>query len=390
MKMRRAAVHLALVVLTYALAPFEAAAQEHCNALLSHGIRNEWSAISQKEWNNLIFHQHCRKTDNSWSFSHNGQVGLKSPVPIGIAGDWFASQADRVEFCRKQADSSQGREMEASRLSLLSAEALTAWNQCQLLAEKNVEIAASDLDGRLLGFSIRRKGSDPITLKTITFEGAASCSVAGDQVSSGKPLAIKVDQGQITIRCIRAEAVAAKGFETSYKRTEIGIDTSEGSLDINLPPIDRPYPQTVAELRRDLELRLGARVVSRDVVNLKTISSSDSKAQRGYRSSEETKRDFCVLTLMTHYAGRSPSCELSREDERTWKLTAARTKKEDGTVRCSATCFNLGFDEREPQVDQAPTVGSSISAVPGAEMQKHVTGRPSPANPALPPNDPHL
>ena len=130
--------------------------QEHCNELLSHGIRNEWVSIDQAEWDNLIFHRHCKQSGSSWSFSHDGKVGLPAPVPLQIAGDWFASQESSDDFCKKQAENSSGKEMEAARLSLLSSDALQAWNQCQALASKNVRIETGDLNQALLGFSVSR------------------------------------------------------------------------------------------------------------------------------------------------------------------------------------------------------------------------------------------
>ena len=232
--------------------------QEHCNALLSHGISNEWSSISQKEWDNLIFHRHCQKKESSWAFSHDGQVGLKVPIPIGIAGSWFGSQEKRDAFCRGQAESSEGRETEAARLSLLSVEGLNAWNQCQLLTKRNVEITVGDLEGQLLSFTIRRTGGASVALKTVAFEGVASCSVDGKAVNSGDPLNEPVDVGQVVIRCRRAEAELRDGIQVAYRRAEIGIDTSEGSLDVNLRPVEKVYPETVEELRRENDLKIRA------------------------------------------------------------------------------------------------------------------------------------
>ncbi len=248
-----------LALLCSSFQPPTATAQEHCNALLTHGIRNEWSSVSQKEWNNLVFHRYCRKKDNSWSFSHDGQVGLQS-VPLGIAGSWFGSQKDKDEFCQRQADQSQGKEMDAARLSLLSVDALQAWNQCQSLSDRKVELSIGDLDGELLGFSVRRTGNADVVLKTLTFnDGFARCSVDGEEASSGARIDIKVDVGQVNIRCARKRRVApAPGVDAEYDRAEIGIDTNEGGLDLNLPPLRRFSPQTADEIRLALSLPQGA------------------------------------------------------------------------------------------------------------------------------------
>jgi len=211
-----------------------ARAQDHCNALLTHGIRNEWISISDSEWKNLIFHKHCRKSGNNWTFAHEGQVGLEmAEIPLGIAGNWFANEEEKVGFCKEQANHSEGRKLDAARLGLLSTEALRVWNQCQKLA-KNARIEIGDLRAQMLAFSITR-GAEPVVLQAISFLGVESCEVNGSPVVTGVPLNQTVDNGQTNVRCWRKVEQDDSGV-VKFARAEIGIDTNRGQLDINLPP----------------------------------------------------------------------------------------------------------------------------------------------------------
>ena len=96
-------------------------------------------------------------------------------------------------------------------------------------------------------------------LKTINFPiGIEYCSVDGIAVKSGGPLDINVDVGQVNIRCGRRErgGKPPTGADTWYDRAEIGIDTNQGMMDVNLPPLELKAPQTVAELQQEFDGKL--------------------------------------------------------------------------------------------------------------------------------------
>lgn len=269
----------ALLMILCSIGSGAVSAQDHCNALLSHGIRNEWASISEAEWNNLVFHKHCRKNGNDWTFSHKGQVGLEvGQIPLGIAGDWFASEEKKVQFCKEQADISQGHEMDAFRLGLLSSEALQAWNQCQRLANEGVKIRIGDLDAQMLSFSVWRSGDDPVVLHKISFLGIEFCEVNGEPVKVGTPLNRSVDNGQTNVRCWRKIETDEPGV-VRFAPAEIGIDTNRGQLDINLP-VWRSLPlASVAEVMSDLDV-------------VKRTTAAMSEAGR-FACSETEAKDLC-------------------------------------------------------------------------------------------------
>lgn len=237
-------------VLFCLLCPRDGAAQEHCNALLSEGMKNIRRTVSIEEWDNYVFHSACRKTEGGWKFD----LGLaKFKLNLG--------SSNGEQFCEERAKKDQGRVGEATYTSLITEEALKAWNMCQTLASRNVKME-TEIGVRQVNIRVQRTSGAPLMLQTVYFDkGISGCSVThgkrGSSTTSGRELNLTLGDDRVsTIHCLRTSNGGDGGIEY-FPATELSIVTDRGSLLLQLPEEERYPPSLASEINARIDsLRL--------------------------------------------------------------------------------------------------------------------------------------
>lgn len=131
------------------LLPIAAHSQDfaHCNALLQHGINNITRYQSAEHAIAYKYHQNCGSDFNSIS---DNRVRAAAVSIFGYGSGEASGNSSQMRtslrtWCTTNEEFAASRAQLFQEASTLSSSALTAWNQCQEIAKKAVNIAFSAL-----------------------------------------------------------------------------------------------------------------------------------------------------------------------------------------------------------------------------------------------------
>lgn len=131
------------------LLPASAHSQDfaHCNALLQHGINNITRYQSAEHAIAYKYHQNCGSDFNSVS-DNRVRAAAVSIFGYGsgeASGNSSQMRSSLRQWCTTNEEFAASRAQLFQEASTLNSSALTAWNQCQEIAKKAVNIAFSAL-----------------------------------------------------------------------------------------------------------------------------------------------------------------------------------------------------------------------------------------------------
>lgn len=240
-------------VLTCVLASSMATGQEHCNALLDHGINDIARQKSAAHAIAYKWHSYCGMDMQSASDQR-----IKS-ASAGVFG-WGSGSADSntsstrtrlKQWCDQNQAFAQTRQELFVEASVVSSASLTAWNKCQEFAAKNVTISMtpSGAHSRFVHFEIDSKSDANLTFLGIETRNM-TCKTRmvgrnGNVINfRNQP---KIDNTNIQIDCERTapKTAQAQGFGTiTFEESYVSINTSGPALPVAFGRVVSSYAVT--------------------------------------------------------------------------------------------------------------------------------------------------
>jgi hypothetical protein len=262
---------LSLAFLGCALA-LNSAAQEHCNALLEHGINNITSSTSANHAVAFNYDSYCRtkaseRSDSGTAQAHASIFGFGK----GGAGKSSASMHKEIDsWCSQNKSFGESSSDLAAKAREVSSPALAAWNSCQDAARKQVIITLknqsrdseflhfgidSTLDGTIVLTNVLQKGYSCVISNVKQVGAQPAIAISRTQVE-GAPFETLMPAEQLPIRnenvhvnCRRtAPSVDPLGAirRVKYQSGSIAINTSGPSFNIDVPEVVSDHVSTPA------------------------------------------------------------------------------------------------------------------------------------------------
>lgn len=242
-----------IVGVALAVAALGAHAQDQCNALLDHGIRDITSLQSSAHAIAYNYHSYCgldfkNESDSKVRRAAGSVFGYGS----ASGGDNTSSLRQRlIKWCDENREFASSRLELAQEANVISQPAITAWAQCMDMHQKNVRIkfSPSGEHSRFVHFEIDSTADSDLRFLGITEHGY-ECKVSMRKRSGGwfgsndQPY---IDNGNIQIDCTRdaPKVVERAGAGVlTYDEGYISINTDGPSLPVSFPKVVESYAVT--------------------------------------------------------------------------------------------------------------------------------------------------
>jgi hypothetical protein len=213
----------------------------HCNALLQHGINNITRYQSAEHALAYKYHQNCGSDFNSMSDSRvrTAAVSVFGYGSGEASGNSSQMRASLKTWCDTNESFAATRLQLFQEASALSAPALTAWNQCQEIAKKavNISFSAQGEHSSFVHFEI-----DSTLDANLVFFGADSVGYSCETKmidSSGNlvtdPVGQRIGNSNVQIDCQRNSPTQSQADgvgRIEYDQGYIVINTSGPALPI--------------------------------------------------------------------------------------------------------------------------------------------------------------
>ncbi|KZK78478.1 hypothetical protein PsW64_04117 [Pseudovibrio sp. W64] len=241
-----------LIFASLTVLPMELVAQEtsHCNALLQHGINNITRYQSAEHAIAYKYHQNCGSDFDSMSDS---RVRAAAVSVFGYGSGQASGNSSQMrtalrKWCDTNQDFAASRTQLFQEASTLNSSALTAWNQCQDIAKKAVNISFqalgdhsnyvhievdSTLDANLVFFGV---DTDGYTCETKLVDPAGN--VTTNAVNQ------RIGNSNIQIDCQRDAPVTTEENgvgKIEFKQGYIVVNTSGSALPIAFEQVVDTY-----------------------------------------------------------------------------------------------------------------------------------------------------
>lgn len=260
--MTRTIAVLALAALV--LDPVTAQAEEACQALVQHGLRDVSRKFGLEQVERAAFKAHCEKVGNSYKFQDDAAFG------------WFfaatakpkMSADQKNAWCSEKASRYEGVSVELDEVHTFSLEALRTFQSCMELSRKSVLLDAS-IEDTTLAISVRSGAGRAGWVSFDLLDKDLQCSISGPDPGdpNGPPIQYQgrrdghpnpipfVQDLRVNATCRRvAVPVTDSDVSEWYPRTTVTIATSLAEpMQIPLPPITVMGAETSAALRREVQ-----------------------------------------------------------------------------------------------------------------------------------------
>jgi len=244
--------------------PTAANALSDCGEILRLGLYNTQYQTSTTDANNIALSQLCSYDYSLNSSTSSGSVEAGASffgIFGGSAGGASYSQqiiAAQKQYCTKGFNSSTYSSSSSSFAQQLYQGSITAWSQCNTLQSRGLVVNIdTSPDFAVTNVSLSWPATSGPVFKglyvptnTAALKGSAVCSIAingGKNVIASANTTFPLNGSVDTFNCSRVFYTDSAGNAFS-NATRLSFNTSEGNIDVDLPPIGKLTSQSVAQI----------------------------------------------------------------------------------------------------------------------------------------------
>ncbi len=222
----------------------------HCNALVQHGMNNITTYQSAEHAIAYKYHQNCGSNFNAMS---DARVRTAAVSVFGYGSGEASGNSSQMReslktWCTKNQTFAESREQLFQEASVLNSSALSAWNQCQEIAKKavNITFSAQGPHSKWVHFEIDSTLDANLVFLGIEQDGFSCTTRMIDQAGNiqSNPINQRIGNSNVQIDCTRnspskteVDGVGKIVYEAGY----IAINTSGPALPVSFEQVVDTY-----------------------------------------------------------------------------------------------------------------------------------------------------
>ncbi|HEX8535153.1 MAG TPA: hypothetical protein VF662_13395, partial [Allosphingosinicella sp.] len=230
---------------------------DRCNALLEHGISNLRTQTSENTYLSVIKDHYCSTSYDSMSNDKKLSFSaVVKSIPVGLSGSSSSARDKHQQFCRDFQTTVSTSSQEYLNTVQIQGRALDAWNRCQQLASRNLEVTMTPLaNNSEVDFQLLWRGTGTSRLRGVDTTNM-SCMMDGGRLGGNENITLS-GQSARSVRCTRrSEQIPMNGVNAKYyPDANVKLKTQEGDYlmefaDMVNGPADTRFKQLEAEIAR--------------------------------------------------------------------------------------------------------------------------------------------
>jgi hypothetical protein len=238
MKIRVLLAHCGLMLLVIAQPTL---AQEICRDIITYAARDLTSTNTQDAVSYSIYSEHCEGS----SLRQSGQtnIGLEAvvkAVPVKFNLGSGSAEQKLQQFCKIYSQTGAASSVANIQTSLVVREALTAFNDCIMMANRGVHFIPT-IQRAQVAVSVRRAAGQDVNIQGVRYRAdVLKCDVPNTDTRNGTQVADlntrkKLGADFYPIFCERIGIPNANGG-LNYPRAELSILTDQGNFAMPIAP----------------------------------------------------------------------------------------------------------------------------------------------------------